>query len=75
MNTITKNASTNVILAIDLGKYKSVACIHGRATGEYCFTTFDTTRDEMRRLIDAEQQGVVIIEACLLAVPICLRAH
>ena len=34
MNTSTKIASTNVILAIDLGKYKSVACVHDRATSE-----------------------------------------
>ena len=30
MNTITTTASTSTtILAIDLGKYKSVACVHG----------------------------------------------
>ena len=51
MNTITTTASTNVILAIDLGKYKSVACVHDPATGEYCFTTFETTRAELRKLI------------------------
>jgi hypothetical protein len=44
MNTITKSASTNVIVAVDLGKYKSVACVHEPATGEYRFTTFETTR-------------------------------
>jgi hypothetical protein len=33
MNTITKSASTNVIVAVDLGKYKSVACVHDPATG------------------------------------------
>jgi len=27
MNTITRTASTTTILAIDLGKYKCVACI------------------------------------------------
>src|SRR5439155_23970537 len=50
MNTITKSASTNVILAIDLGKYKSVACVHDDATGEFRFTTFDTTRSV--RIVD-----------------------
>ena len=45
MNTITTTASTNAsILAIDLGKYKSVACIHEPATGEFRFMTFDTSR-------------------------------
>jgi hypothetical protein len=27
MNTITKSASTSVIVAVDLCKYKSVACV------------------------------------------------
>jgi transposase len=72
MNTITKTgspstASTSTILAIDLGKYKSVACVHEEATGEMCFTSFDTTRAELQRLIAKEQPAVVIIEACLLA--------
>jgi hypothetical protein len=33
MNTITTSASTNVIVAVDLGKYKSVACVYEPATG------------------------------------------
>src|SRR5262249_3497465 len=49
------------------GKYKSVACLHDQATGEIRFTTFETSRAELRRLIDKEHAGVVIIEACLLA--------
>jgi transposase len=68
MNTITTTASTNAsILAIDLGKYKSVACVHDQDTGEFRFTTFETTRAELRKLIGKEQPAVVIIEACLLA--------
>jgi transposase len=76
MNTITNTvtattsangAATNTILAIDLGKYKSVACIHDEATGEIRFTTFDTSRAEVQRLIAKEYPAVVIIEACLLA--------
>jgi len=55
MNTITKSASTNVIVAIDLGKYKSVACVCDQATGEFRFSAFDTTRAEMRKLVDKEQ--------------------
>jgi len=68
MNTIPTTASIHAsILAIDLGKYKSVACIHEPDTGEFRFTTFDTTRAELRKLIGKEQPAVVIIEACLLA--------
>jgi hypothetical protein len=54
MNTITNTASTNTILGIDLGKYKSVACIHHQATGEPAFTTFETTRAELRKMICKE---------------------
>ena len=66
MNTI-KTASTQTILAIDLGKYKSVVCILDQASGEYRFTTFDTSRTELRNLLAKEQPAVVLIEACLLA--------
>src|SRR5262245_47648412 len=67
MNTILKTASTSTILAIDLGKYKSVACRADSATGEFAFTTFATTRAELQKRIATEQPAVVIIEACLLA--------
>lgn len=67
MNTITNTASTSVIFAIDLGKYKSVGCSHDPNSGEFRFTTFDTSREEMKRLLAKERPAVVIIEACLLA--------
>jgi len=68
MNTISTTASANtIILAIDLGKYKSVACVHDQSTGEYRITTFETTRAELRKLIGQEQPAAVVIEACLLA--------
>ena len=67
MNTLTTTASTNIILAIDLGKYKSVACVHDQATGEIGFTTLETTRAELHKLIGKERPAVVVIEACLLA--------
>jgi transposase len=66
----TNKISTNpadAILAIDLGKYKSVACCHQPATGEERFTTLETTRAELRMLIAKMQPAVVVIEACLLA--------
>ena len=67
MNTISTTASTKTILAIDLGKYKSVVCLLDPDTGEYRFTTFETTRSAVRQLLDKERPAVVIIEACLLA--------
>jgi hypothetical protein len=67
MNTITKGASTNVIVAVDLGKYKSVACVHSPTTGELRFTTFETTRIELRKLVVKEQPAVAVIKVCLMA--------
>jgi len=66
MTTLTTSA-VGPILAIDLGKYKSVGCTHEGAGGEIAFTTFETTRAELQRLIGRDRPAVVIIEACLLA--------
>src|SRR5438105_2138438 len=46
---------------------RAFACIHEPATGEFRFTTFDTTRAELRKLIGHDRPAVIIIEACLLA--------
>ena len=40
--TTTVAAIATTILAIDLGKYKSVACEYVAATGEVVFRAFDT---------------------------------
>jgi hypothetical protein len=65
--TICTAAERTTILAIDLGKYKSVACAHDHTTGEICCTTFETTRHELQKLLARWQPAAVIIEACLLA--------
>ncbi len=54
------------IVALDLGKYKSVACVY-RAPDEQQFATVPTTRAELARLFARHQPAVVLIEACLLA--------
>jgi hypothetical protein len=51
MTTITTTASTNTILAIDLGKYKSVACLLDPNSGEFRFNTIDTSKEELRVLL------------------------
>jgi transposase len=66
MMTTTKAAATDTILAIDLGKYKSVACLY-RSADEQRFFSFATSRAEITRLLDKHQPSVVLIEACLLA--------
>jgi transposase len=67
MNTIPQTASTTTILAIDLGKYKSVACVWDEGTGECQFVTFDTSGAELHKQVGKVRPAVVIIEACLLA--------
>jgi hypothetical protein len=52
------------ILAIDLGKYKCVACTYDRATTAAAFRTITTSRAEVERLIRAAGPAVVVIEAC-----------
>src|SRR6478609_4741252 len=56
--------SADTILAIDLGKYKSVACAYDPATAEAEFRTLDTSRAELAKLITRLRPSVVVIEAC-----------
>ncbi len=67
MTTTAKTTAAETILAIDLGKYKSVACVHDQPSGTFRFTCFETTRSELHRLLTRDRPTVVIIEACLLA--------
>jgi transposase len=65
--TLTKaTTAAGPILAIDLGKYKSVACVY-RAAEDTRFTTLTTSRDELTRLLERHRPAVVLVEACLLA--------
>jgi len=57
----------DTILAIDLGKYKSVACIYRRDTAAAEFRTVATSRAEVERLIESTRPAVVAIEACSLS--------
>ena len=59
--------TTTAILALDLGKYKSVACLYDPRGGEDRFHTLPTTRAELPRLLDRHRPAVVVIEACTLA--------
>ncbi len=63
----TAPATTGLILAIDLGKYKSVACLYARATADARFNTFTTSRHQLRQLFEQHRPAVVVIEACALA--------
>src|SRR5262249_44019721 len=65
--TSTTAAAPGLILALDLGKYKSVACLYERATAQASFETLTTGRPELRRPLDAHRPALVVIEACALA--------
>jgi len=66
----TTATAADTILALDLGKYKSVACVSYSAL-DHRFTRLATSRDELARLIDKHRPAVVLIEACLLAGWVC----
>jgi transposase len=67
VKTSSKRVQGTAILAIDLGKYKSVACAYDRSTTNARFTTLDTTRQDIDKLLQRERPDVVVIEACTLA--------
>ena len=51
--------SADTILAIDPGRYKSVACVYDRRTREHAFRTLDTTADERTILVGPGDPGRV----------------
>lgn len=53
------------ILALDLGKFKTAACIS--VDGEVRFRTEETTRTEFTRLLQNERPDVAVFEACTAA--------
>jgi transposase len=67
LNSTKKTTQHNTILAIDLGKYKSVACMYDCDTAEARFVTLETTREQLQKLLQRERPQVVVIEACVQA--------
>jgi len=67
MTTTTTAANAGPILALDLGKYKSVACRYDRVTAQASFDSITTSRAELLRLMERHQPALVVIEACALA--------
>jgi len=70
MTTTVNTTAADTILAIDLGKYKSVACL-SRSADDQRFTSFPTSRAELTRLVQRHRPSVILIEACLLAGWVC----
>jgi transposase len=67
MTTTTTTPTAGTILALDLGKYKTVACRYDRAAAEARYQSLDSTREEFRNLFEQHRPSVVVIEACALA--------
>jgi hypothetical protein len=56
MTTTDVTTAAGPILAIDLGKYKCVACVYRSAT-DHTFQSIDTSRTEVARLIERTRGG------------------
>ncbi len=66
-NVNTKSVNANgLILAIDLGKYKSVACAYERVEPSWQLTSFTTNREELLQILEKYQPAIVVFEACAL---------
>jgi transposase len=67
MTTTTPATAARPILAIDLGKYKSVACLYAGDPAAATFVSFPTDRDRLQKLFTKHRPAAVVTEACLLA--------
>ena len=56
--------TADTILAIDLGRFKSVACVYSRSTRHHAFRTLDSKPDALAHLLAEHPGAVVVIEAC-----------
>ena len=52
------------ILAIDLGKFKSVTCLLNTETNKTEFWTMTTDRHYLKTVLNTYQPDLVVIEAC-----------
>ena len=64
MTTATQAPAAGTILAIDLGRHKSVACAYDRATRAAAFQALDTGRADFERLFARHPGALVVVEAC-----------
>lgn len=52
------------ILAIDLGKFNSMACFYNTESGEYRYQAVKTEREYLRTLLSKHPIDLVVMEAC-----------
>jgi transposase len=67
MNSNLATAAPATILALDLGKFKSVACAYSGDPATAAFATVPSDRAHLQKLFVKYQPTAVVIEACLLA--------
>src|SRR5256885_15201 len=59
------------ILALDLGKYKTVGCAYQGENGEHRFRTISTTPAALQQLVKEVKPDRVVIEVCNIAGWVC----
>lgn len=59
------------ILALDLGKYKTVGCVYESASGKHHFKTCFTTPSALAQLVREVKPARVVIEVCNIAGWVC----
>ena len=59
------------ILALDLGKFKTVGCVYNGLSGEHRFKTSYTTATGLAQLVSEVKPDRVIIEVCNIAGWVC----
>jgi transposase len=57
----------STILGLDLGKFKSLACLYDTDTTAARFTTIHTDPADLRKFLEAERPGLVVFETCTVA--------
>ena len=67
--TMTRPATT--ILAMDLGKFRSVACVFEPATGAHRFQTIATTPQAVHELLVELTPATLVLDACSVCGWIC----
>lgn len=57
----------STIIGLDLGKFKSVACVYDSDTTAGRFATITTDPDGLREFLQDERPGLVVFETCTVA--------
>ncbi|QDV39042.1 IS110 family transposase [Tautonia plasticadhaerens] len=63
-----------IIIGIDLGKFKGVACTYDTETQEAAYATIPTNPDALRGMLDRARPDLVVFEACTVSGRVALAA-